>query len=316
MSSQTTDQGWLRQEQSSVPRTELRTLTNDGDATMYNLLIGLTQGEVGVDRMLEHTSDDVRQYAAPLTAAGQTQGEVRPDRILNLPALVMPETGFPDLPQIAVVGHITNLVRSGRNYTFTFMPNPAISPIPSERIEAAASALGISEWEFHRTHWAVKDVDLYRALGEHVTAGRPIPKVFRFPTEKAVEPDLVAVMMPFGSGFAPVYEALKSGVEAMGMRCLRADDIWERDHILDDVISLLWRARVVIADLSGKNPNVFYEAGIAHTLGRDTILVAQSLDDVPFDLRPIRTLQYLNNSEGRDALSEGVRRRLHTITTS
>lgn len=100
------------------------------------------------------------------------------------------------------------------------------------------------------------------------------------------------------------------------MRCFRADDIWERDHILDDVLSLIWRARVVVADLSGKNPNVFYEAGIAHTLGRATILVAKSMDDVPFDLRPIRTLQYLNNGEGRDNLAEGITKRLLTLTAS
>lgn len=283
---------------------------------MYNLLVGLTDCEVSVDRMLEHTSDEIRQYVAPPNSAGQTRGEVRPDRLLNLPTLLMPETGFDEVAQVAKVGQITNLVRAGRNYSFTFAPNPAIDPIPSDRVVSAAAALGITDWEFRRTHWAVKDVDLYRILDERVSATRPRPKVFNFPTEKTVEPDLVSVMMPFSSGFNAVYESLKAGIEAAGMRCLRADDIWERDHILDDVLSLIWRSRVVIADLSGKNPNVFYEAGIAHTLGRDTILVAQSLDDVPFDLRSIRALQYLNNGEGRIALAEGVRRRLETIIAS
>lgn len=283
---------------------------------MYNLLIGLTEGEVGVDRVLEHTSDDIRQYAAPITTPGQTRGELRVDRILNLPTLLMPETGFTEVPQIARVGHITSLVKNRRKYTFTFVPNPAIAPIPSERIEAASAALDITDWEFNRTHWAVKDIDLYRVLDEQVTGARPEPKVFKFPTEDAFDPELVAVMMPFGAGFAPVYESLKAGIEAAGMRCFRADDIWERDHILDDVLSLIWRARVVVADLSGKNPNVFYEAGIAHTLGRDTILVAQSMDDVPFDLRSIRTLQYLNNGEGRDNLAEGITKRLLTLTAS
>lgn len=282
---------------------------------MYNLLIGLNEGEVGAERMLEHTSDDIRQYVAPATGAGQTR-ELRVDRLINFPTLLMPETGFADVPQIARVGHVTNLVRSGRNYTFTFAPNPAIAPIPSEHIETAATALGITDWEFRRTHWAVKDVDLYRVLEERVTSTRPKPKVFRFPTEEVPEPDLVAVMMPFNANFNPVYESLKSGIEAVGMRCLRADDIWERDHILDDVLSLIWRARVVIADLSGKNPNVFYEAGIAHALGRDTILVSQSMEDVPFDLRSIRTLQYLNNGEGRETLADKVQSRLRTLTAS
>lgn len=280
---------------------------------MYNLLIGLTRGEVGADRLLEYTVDEVRQYIAP--AAGKARGEVKVDRLLNLPTLLMPETGFEDEPQIARVGHVTNVNKSRYGYTFTFVPNPAIAPIPSPRIEAAAVPLDIADWEFQRTHWAVKDVDLYRVLNQEIAA-RVKPKVFQFPISEPFESDLVAVMMPFNAGFTPVYESMKAGVEAAGMRCLRADDIWERDHILDDVLSLIWRARVVIADLSGKNPNVFYEAGIAHTLGRDTILVAQSMDDIPFDLQGIRALRYLNNGEGRDSLTKGIASRLNTITGS
>lgn len=281
---------------------------------MYNLLMGYTGGEAGTDRMLEHTSDVVRQYLAPATDGPSARGSIRIERLLNLPALVMPETGDDDAPQIARVGWISDIVPSGRTYRYTFTPNPAIDPIPSARIEAAADALDISAWEFHRTHWAVKDVDLYRVLDERVSTARPRPKVLKFPTQQLMEPDLVAVMMPFGAAFQPVYDALKAGIETAGMRCLRADDIWERDHIMDDVLSLIWRARVVVADLSGKNPNVFYETGIAHTLGRDVILVTQTLGDVPFDLRPIRTLQYLNNGEGRRSLAEGVGRRLQTLT--
>ena len=276
---------------------------------MYNLLIGLTRGEVGADRLLEHTADDVREYLAPEV------GQVRIERLLNLPTLLMPETGFDDEPQIARVGHVTNVNKSMYGYTFSFVPNPAIAPIPSPRIEAAAGVLDITDWEFHRTHWAVKDVDLYRVLDQELSA-RVKPKVFQFPTSEPFDPDLVAVMMPFSPAFSAVYESLKEGIEAAGMRCLRADDIWERDHILDDVLSLIWRARVVIADLSEKNPNVFYETGIAHTLGRDTILVAQSMSDIPFDLQGIRALKYLNNGEGRAALSRGITSRLNTITTS
>ncbi len=280
---------------------------------MYNLLIGLTRGEVVADRLLEHTTNDVREYIAPAAVSVNPRGEVRTDRLLNLPTLLMPETGSENEPQIARVGNVRNVTRKGRKYTFDFVPNPAVTPIPSERIKAAASRLDITDWEFLRTHWAVKDVDLYRVLNAEISA-EPKPKVFQFPTAEPCDPELVAVMMPFGDAFASVYESLKAGIEAAGMSCLRADDIWERDHILDDVLSLIWRARVVVADLSGKNPNVFYEAGIAHTLGRDTILMTQSLDDVPFDLRPIRTFKYLNNGEGREELAEVITNRLRTIT--
>jgi hypothetical protein len=85
------------------------------------------------------------------------------------------------------------------------------------------------------------------------------------------------------------------------------------DHIIDDVISLIWKARIVILDRSTKNPNVFYETGIAHSLGRDVIQIAQSIDDVPFDLRSLRTVTYLANTEGLAALKDQVTTRLGNL---
>ena len=72
--------------------------------------------------------------------------------------------------------------------------------------------------EFSRTHWAVKDVDLYRVLQESTTGIRRLaPRVFRYPTEVARDADLVAVMMPFDARFDAVYEALRDAVSAAGL---------------------------------------------------------------------------------------------------
>ena len=59
-----------------------------------------------------------------------------------------------------------------------------------------------------------------------------------------------------------------------------------------DIWSAIHAARVVVADCTGRNPNVFYEIGLAHAIGRQTILIAQSLRDVPFDLRSLRVIIY------------------------
>jgi hypothetical protein len=69
----------------------------------------------------------------------------------------------------------------------------------------------------------------------------------------------------------------------------------------------------VICDLTGKNANVFYEAGIAHALGQDVILIAQHETDIPFDLRHIRYVKYLNNEEGLRVLADNVGKRLQTL---
>lgn len=285
---------------------------------MYNLLIGFQDGFADSGRVVEHTEDAVRDYISPTTGLltnGQTVKRVVDlSRLVNLPTLVMLEIGDRSARQFARVGHLENVSRQGVKITFRFVPHPTIPEIATHQIEAAADALGIyNPWEFSRTHWSVKDVDLYRALHEHVTSAPLRPAVWQFPVSRALEPDLVAVMMPFDASFGPVYGALKEAIESQGLRSARADDIWENHHIMDDVLSLIWRARVVVADLSGKNPNVFYEAGIAHTLGRDVIQIAQSLEDVPFDLRSIRTLTYHNNGEGRGDLITGTAARLKTL---
>ena len=59
------------------------------------------------------------------------------------------------------------------------------------------------------------------------------------------------------------------------MRCLRADDIWEESTIIQDIFSLILRCEVVVIDCSGKNPNVMYEMGIAHTLGKHVVPITQ-----------------------------------------
>jgi hypothetical protein len=97
---------------------------------------------------------------------------------------------------------------------------------------------------------------------------------------------------------------------------MRADDFWEHQFVIQDIVNLISRARIVICDCSGRNPNVFYEIGIAHSLGKEVILVAQSEADVPFDLRHIRYVKYLNNNEGLSALSDAVQSRIRTIVSS
>jgi hypothetical protein len=275
---------------------------------MYNLIVGFLDGLASGDRLLEHTDEVVRQYVAP-------SGVADVSRLANLPTLLMPELQDRRSQQVARIGYVADLALVGRDYRFRFVPSPAVPAIASDRIEKASRWLQIGRGEFNRHHWAVKDVDLYRVLYESVLASASVPKVFRLPLEIPAEQDLVAVMMPFDARFNNVYATLQQAVTESGMRCQRADDIWVNNHIVDDIINLIWRARVVIADLSSKNPNVFYETGIAHTLGREVIQIAQSMEDIPFDLRAIRSLTYLNNGEGLEHLKAQVVERLNYLTS-
>jgi hypothetical protein len=139
------------------------------------------------------------------------------------------------------------------------------------------------------------------------------PYVFQVP-DGYVEVDLVAIMMPFAAEFDPVHNAIKTATTTCKLRCLRTDDIWEETTIVQDIFNLIFRAQVVVVDFTGKNANVMYETGIAHTLGKHVVPIAQSLDDVPFDMRHHRVLKYLPNTEGLAKLAADLTTKLRQFS--
>jgi hypothetical protein len=100
--------------------------------------------------------------------------------------------------------------------------------------------------------------------------------------------------MPFGiQDLEDLYnEFILPVLDGCNLECARGDDIFGSNVVMDDVKAAIAKADLVIADLSGQNPNVFYEVGIAHTLGKPVLLLSQSIEDVPFDLRHRRVLPY------------------------
>jgi len=138
------------------------------------------------------------------------------------------------------------------------------------------------------------------------------PEVFRVPN-KEPQDRLIAVMMPFRAEFTQTYDAIKKACISAGLSCFRADDIWENTTFIQDIFELIYCSRVVVVDFSGKNPNVMYETGVAHTLGKHVIPITQSMEDVPSDLRHHRVLKYLPNREGYAELQSRLEARLRRL---
>ena len=128
-----------------------------------------------------------------------------------------------------------------------------------------------------------------------------------------MDPQLVALMMPFDERFNRVCKAIKSAAKSLSLNCERVDDIYENSVLVQDIFTLIFKASIIVCDCSDKNPNVLYETGIAHLLGRSVILIAQNLDDIPFDLRHHRIITYLNNSEGLRTLKKALTSRMKTL---
>lgn len=119
----------------------------------------------------------------------------------------------------------------------------------------------------------------------------------------------VFMLMPFGDrDLDEFYEdCIKSTVTDIGMYCIRADDIFSNRAIIQDVWKNINEARIIIADLTYRNPNVFYEIGIAHALGKDVVLIAQNANDIPFDLSHIRTIIYKNTPRGASEFKDKIK---------
>lgn len=101
------------------------------------------------------------------------------------------------------------------------------------------------------------------------------------------------VIMPFKDPLNGYYkEVYKPVLEYCGYNVERADDIFSPTAIMKDIRSRIKYADIILCDTTDKNPNVFYELGLAHSIGKPVILVSQNMDDIPFDLRHLRILFY------------------------
>jgi len=304
---------------------------------MYNLLMsGLAEAfdqspwELEKGRFCEYTDDDLRERFQSVDAKAIQE-------LTSLPSLFWHETSC---QKGARVGWLEEIKHAGRNLQAKFAFDPFVPEVPFDMMLGLAPSLDIRigkrEFEGNRTHWAVKNVDLIGLLDErriidrkrlspHAPYSRPgkaareplqvTPQVFEIP-DQPIDRRLVAVMMPFSPGFDRVYSAISDAATSAGLYTQKANDIWEHSVLIQDIFSLIYRSHIVVCDFSGKNPNVFYEAGIAHMLGRHVVPITQSHDDVPFDLRHHRYIHYLNNGEGLVALTSQLSPRLATLAAS
>jgi hypothetical protein len=95
----------------------------------------------------------------------------------------------------------------------------------------------------------------------------------------------VFVLMPFDSKFGDIYElGIKAACVGAGGYCERVDEQIFENSILDRIYNQISKADLIVADMTDRNPNVFYEVGYAHALGKRVILLTQNAKDIPFDL--------------------------------
>ena len=277
--------------------------------TLYNLIVYADtedpiftnpsgRSSFPADRLFEYTDDELKQtYQNDLAALSE------------LPTLVLGEIRKGQAAP-AVLSHLDEIERRGGNLRFRF--EHWFDRLRSDEVfncgyfDITTSHSGIDERT--RTHWAVKRGNLFeglfKLLNDQSRGGRP--RLFSVEQWPLPALDHIAVMMPFAKEFDPVYEAIQLACRGESFQTLRVDEIYGPTQIMDDVFSTIAQSSLVISNLTGRNPNVLYEAGVAHALNREVIMIVQNDQDVPFDLGHIRHVKYMPNKEGLEKLREDL----------
>lgn len=116
------------------------------------------------------------------------------------------------------------------------------------------------------------------------------------------------VLMHFGGQSDELYwGSIKPALQALGWECQRADEIHKAKEILDVIWEGIHTADLIVADLTDKNPNVFYEVGYAQALPRPTVLLLKGMEDIPFDLRSHQVLTYSASDIHTGRLADSLR---------
>jgi len=153
--------------------------------------------------------------------------------------------------------------------------------------------------------------------GKPVELRIPFDKIPEFellltgPGRITADPKYIFVIMSFQDDpfLEDVYLSIKRAVSGVrkGLRCERVDEIKEDFEITDKVIECIQRAGIIIADLTGSRPNVYYELGYARALAKTLILTAREGEKVHFDIRNVNIIFYKNSTELERKLKSRLR---------
>jgi len=127
----------------------------------------------------------------------------------------------------------------------------------------------------------------------------------------------VFVAMPFKDKMSERFyrKSIKPICTRLGLHAIRADEIFSASPIIEDIIGAIENAKVIIADITGMNANVFYELGMSHTLkNNQTIMITRDdYEESPFDIRHYRIINYKDTTSGKTKFEHDLEKTLHVI---
>lgn len=139
-----------------------------------------------------------------------------------------------------------------------------------------------------------------------------------------IDPKMVFCALPFNDDRLEIFtDIIRPHLESMDLNACKVNDIVSiTGNIMENIWTYINMSRFVIVDISDKNPNVFYELGICHTVGKDTIIICDEEsfkidynEKFPFDISALNTIVYKNKGAGMDQLKQKLTQVVQAITT-
>ena len=127
------------------------------------------------------------------------------------------------------------------------------------------------------------------------SAAEGVTRTARLPKEPRTRQflDTCFVMMPFGQWYDRYYQEIYiPAIRDAGFEPIRADELFSTGSVVEQIWEQIEKSKVLLAEVTDKNPNVFYELGLAHAARKPVVFTSGKLDDVPFDLRHLRVIVY------------------------
>jgi hypothetical protein len=170
--------------------------------------------------------------------------------------------------------------------------------IPRDRVETFSEVF-VANLEYLRAFDVARGEPSLRAsttvhvpAGEEVESAQPERRISKQPPVREFL-DTCFVMMPFGDWFNTYYQDIYiPAIREAGFDPVRADELFTTGSVVEQIWEQIQKAKVLLADLTDKNANVFYELGLAHAAKKPVVFTAAKVEDVPFDLRHLRVIIY------------------------
>lgn len=128
------------------------------------------------------------------------------------------------------------------------------------------------------------------------------------PNDLHQKADKAFILTPFHEKFQKDYITIRGALNSVGYSVSRGDESFLEGNILRHIVTQISSSALIVANIDGRNPNVFYELGLAHALGKRVVVVTSSLDDVPFDLRNHLLIFWRNAEELERELTKSIAR--------